>query len=140
MTEFLREAAQKVLQIAIEHEVERFIESYQNKTLEDGKQRVVRNGYLPERSIQTGIGDIDVSVPRVRDREQKDQDKIEFKLSWLPKYMRRTATLDCMLPLLYLKISTNDFQAVLEPILGLEAANLSPQVISRMKTAWYKEY
>jgi len=140
LTEFLRASAQKMLQIAIEQEVTEFVARYRASRLSDGKQRVVRNGYLPERDIQTGIGRVEVKVPRVRDRQVGDK-KVEFCLSWIPKYMRRSSTIDSMLPLLYLKgISTNDFGAVLEPILGKDAANISPSVISRMKSSWFDEY
>ena len=141
LTEFLRTSAQKMLQIAIEQEVAEFVEGYKASRLSDGRSRIVRNGYLPERSIQTGIGNVDVKVPRVRDRQQVASDKVEFRLSWIPKYMRRSSTIDSLLPLLYLKgISTNDFGVVLEPILGKDASNISPSVISRMKSSWFDEY
>jgi len=140
LTEFLRDSAQKMLQVAIEHEVTEFIGQYQHHLLEDGRRRVVRNGYLPQRDIQTGIGSVEVKVPRVRDRQSSDH-KVEFFPSWIPKYMRRTKTIDSLLPLLYLKgISTNDFKSALEPILGNDAANISPSVISRMKNSWFSEY
>ena len=140
LTEFLRSSARKMLQEAIEYEVNEFIEQNKVKRLESGKQRVVRNGYLPERNIQTGIGSIELKVPRIRDRNASS-DKVEFYLSWIPKYMRRTPTLESMIPLLYLKgISSNNFQSILEPILGPKAANLSPSVISKMKNSWFSEY
>jgi transposase-like protein len=140
LTVFLRESAQKMLQIAIEQEVTDFIEQHKIKRLEDGRQRVVKNGYLPERKIQSGIGAIEVKVPRVRDRE-RGVDKIQFSSYWLPKHMRKTATLDTWLPILYLKgISTGDFQAALEPLLGKDAAGLSPSVISRLKAQWLSDY
>ena len=72
LSEFLRESAQKMLQIAIEEEVQNFISSYQDKLLINGSRQVVRNGYLPERNIQTGIGEVAVKVPRVRDRGKED--------------------------------------------------------------------
>lgn len=142
LTEFLRQAAQNVLQAAIEQEAHELLLKLKSEKLADNRLRVVKNGYLPERQIQTGIGDIAVKVPRIRDRAQTSPDKaIKFYPSWIPKYMRRTATLDSLLPLLYLKgISTGDFQAALEPILGKDAANLSPSVISRMKASWLEEY
>lgn len=140
LTLFLRESAQKMLQLALEQEVNEFIERYQSERLADGRQRVVKNGYLPERNIQTGIGSVEVKAPRVRDRAAGVA-KIQFSSYWLPKHMRRTATLDVWLPILYLKgISTGDFQAVLEPLLGKNAACLSPAVISRLKAGWLDEY
>lgn len=94
LSEFLRESAQKMLQIAIEEEVQSFILSYRDKKIENGNNRVVRNGYLPERSIQTGIGAVAVKVPRIRDRGEED---IKFTPSLIPQYMRRTATIDVLL-------------------------------------------
>ena len=89
--------------LAIEAEVETFIESYKTQRLESGKQRIVRNGHLPEREIQTGIGPVEVKVPRVRDRKTNSDNKITFHPSWFPKYMRRTRSIESLLPLLYLK-------------------------------------
>lgn len=129
-----------MLQVVIEGEVEGFIEAYKALTLAEGKQRIVRNGYQPARSIQTGIGNINVKLPRVRDREST-LDKIHFHSQLIPKYMRRTVTLDVFLPLLYLKgISTGDFTQVMEPVLGSQAKSLSPNVISRLKAEWFEEY
>lgn len=140
LTEFLKVSAQKMLKLALEVEVNEFMESYRDNRLSDGRKRVVRNGYLPEREIQTGIGSIAVKVPRIRDREEVES-KLEFSSYWVPKHMRRTMTLDSLLPLLYLKgISTNDFQRVLEPVLGKEARGLSPSVISRLKSVWLDDY
>jgi transposase-like protein len=140
LTAFLKESAQKMLQIAIEQEVNDFIAFYKDQRLEDGRQRVVKNGYLPERGIHTGIGTIKVEVPRTRDRST-DKDKIIFNPWWIPRHMRRTATLDVWLPILYLKgISTGDFQRVLEPLLGKGASNISPSVISRLKSEWLTDY
>lgn len=138
LSEFLRESAQKMLQVAIEEEVQSFILSYQDKKIENGNNQMVRNGYLPERNIQTGIGSVAVKVPRIRDRGQEN---IKFTPSLIPQYMRRTATIDVLLPLLYLKgISTNDFADSFEPILGNNPKNLSPNVISRLKAEWYEQY
>jgi putative transposase len=140
LSEFLRQSAQKMLRVAIEEEVREFVSSYSSDRLDDGAARIVRNGYLPERAIQTGIGDIEVKVPRVRDRSI-GKEKIKFCPSWIPKYMRRSVNIETMLPIMYLKgISTNDFKAVLEPMLGAGASNLSPSVISRMKSSWLSEY
>ena len=133
LTNFLRESAQKMLAMAIENEVNEFIKTHQHLTLSEGLQRVVRNGYQPERTIQTGIGSIALKLPRVRDRENVEE-KIQFHTQLIPKYMRRTVTLDVMLPLLYLKgISTGEFTQVMEPMLGASAKSISAHVISRLK-------
>ena len=141
LTDFLRESAKTMLHLAIEAEVETFIESYKTQRLESGKQRIVRNGHLPEREIQTGIGSVEVKVPRVRDRKTDSDNKITFHPSWFPKYMRRTRSIESLIPLLYLKgISTGDFKTVLTPLLGEQANNLSHPVICRLKKSWLDEY
>ncbi len=137
LTEILRKGAQRLLATAVEEEVEQFL-GYHNKPEE--KPRFVRNGYLPEREIQTGIGAVVVEVPRVRDRAFA-KDGVTFGSSIIPKYLRRSRSLEALLPLLYLKgISTNDFADALKPLLGDEAKNLSPGVISRLKAVWEDEY
>ena len=118
--------------------MENFISNHGEKKLSNGNQQVVRNGYLPERNIQTGIGEVSVSMPRVRDRGKEG---IKFTSSLIPQYMRRSVTMDVLLPLLYLKgISTKDFADSFEPILGKKPKNMSPNVISRLKAGWYEEY
>ncbi|HFK9858443.1 TPA: IS256 family transposase [Legionella pneumophila] len=135
LTETLRAGARQLLAAAIEAEVAEFLESHNG----DGKARFVRNGYLPEREIQTGIGQVAVKVPRVRDRS-KSSDGIGYVSNLVPKYLRRSKRLNDFLPLLYLKgISTNDFIEVLKPLIG-EVKNLSPGVISRLKATWEQEY
>ena len=135
LTETLRAGARQLLAAAIEAEVSEFLESHNSHE----KARFVRNGYLPEREIQTGIGQVAVKVPRVRDRS-KSSDGIGYVSNLVPKYLRRSKRLNDFLPLLYLKgISTNDFVEVLKPLIG-EANNLSPGVISRLKATWEQEY
>jgi transposase-like protein len=142
LTEFMREAAQNMIKVAVQAEADAFIMQHKKLTLEDGKQRVVRNGYLPERAIQTGIGQVQVKIPRVRDRHaQAKEQGLHFSSTLVPKYLRRTMTLDVLLPLLYLKgISAGDMQSALVPLLGDNAKSLSANVISRLKTQWYDDY
>jgi transposase-like protein len=136
LTELLREGAQRLLASAIEAEVAAFLERFQGEKTAEGRHRLVRNGRLPSRTIQTGIGDIEVSVPRVRDREGK----IRFSSSLLPPYLRRTKTVEELLPWLYLKgISSGDFQEALTVLLGPDAPGLSAGTISRLKTSWKDE-
>ena len=138
LSDFLRSSAQQMLQLAIEEEVQNFMIIYKDKLLNNGNKQVVRNGYLPERNIQTGIGEIAVKVPRIRDRGKEN---IQFTSNLIPQYMRRTVTIDVLLPLLYLKgISTTDFADSFEPILGSSPKNLSPNVISRLKAGWHEQY
>lgn len=136
LTEIARAGAQQMLTIALQAEVDEYITQHQ-ATLSNGHQRLIKNGYLPERRVQTGIGDIAVKVPRVKDKKKA----IKFSSSIVPPYMKRSLSLEKLLPLLYLKgISTGEFQEALAPLLGEEAKNLSPGVISRLKAEWEDEY
>lgn len=138
VTQLIREGAHRLISEAIELELESFLEAVSER-LSDGRPRVVRNGYLPERLLMTGIGQVAVKLPRVRDRALGDN-KITFKSALIPPYMRRTATIEKVLPLLYLKgVSERDFIEVLSPIFGESARNLSPSVISRLKSSWEDE-
>jgi putative transposase len=137
LTDILREGAQKMLASAIEAEVAQFLARFNEEKLPDGRARMVRNGHLPERSLQTGLGSIDVAMPRVRDRKRK----IHFSSSILPPYLRRTKTVEELLPWLYLKgISTGDFQEALTVLLGSNAPGLSASTICRLKEVWQEEH
>ena len=96
----------------------------------------MRHGYGPERVIQTGIGALEVKRPKVRDRAANAEsgEKVRFSSHILPRWARRSRSLDALLPVLYLRgISTGDFQEALAAILGPDAPNLSPGVISRKR-------
>ena len=110
--------------------------------LPDGRDRIVRHGHGPERSIQTGVGAIAVRRAKVRDRgEVVAEEKIRFTSSILPKWARRTKSLDSLLPILYLRgISTGDFREALAALLGKNAPNLSPAAITRLTAEWQAEY
>lgn len=137
LTEILRVGAQRMLAAAIEAEVSVFLEGFMGQETAEGRRRVVRNGHLPGRAIQTGVGAVEVKIPRVRDREKA----IRFTSSILPPYIRRTKTLEGLLPWLYLKgISTGDFQEALIALLGREAPGLSASTISRLKAVWQEEH
>ncbi len=129
----LREGARKLLQQAIENEVLEVIETYKSQKDEVGQRKVKRNGYLPSRQIQTGLGNITVEQPRVRG--------VSFTSAILPKYMRRLPSIEALVPSLYLKgISTGDMQEALEAILGENAKGLSATNIVRLKETWETEY
>ena len=137
LTEVLRHGARELLQQAVEDEVAEFIARHRELKDEQSRQRVVRNGYKPERSIQTGIGEVPVKAPRVRDREGE----IKFRSSILPAYLRRTRSIEELLPWLYLKgLSTGDFSTALAALLGKDARGLSAATISRLKEVWKGEY
>jgi putative transposase len=141
LTEILRSKAREILAAAIEMEAQDFIEHYKGYRLPDGRQRVVRNGYLPEREVMTGIGPVAVEGVRVRDRGASHGERIEFSPSVLPRYLRRSRSVEELLPWLYLKgISTGDFQEALQALLGPNAPGLSASTISRLKTVWEQEY
>ena len=136
LTDTLRTGAQRLLASALELEIEEFLESYSADRLASGQQRIVRNGHLPEREVQTGIGGIAVKVPRARDREGE----VKFKSTLLPPYLKRTKSIEELLPWLYLKgISTNDFGSALQSLLGIEAPGLTASSISRLKSRWEEE-
>ena len=126
----------------MEAEFAAFLTSHGDLKLPDGRQRVVRHGHDPVRPIQTGIGPVEVEKPKARDRGASSADeRIRYASSILPKWARRTKSLDVLLPALYLRgISTGDFQEVLTALLGKDAPNLSPAVIARLKGEWEDEY
>lgn len=133
----LKEGAQKLLQQAIENEVEEYLQRNKDFRLPDNKQMVIRNGYQPWREIQTGLGAVGIKRPRVRDRREG----YRFTSAILPPYARRTPSVESVIPALYLKgISTNDFPEALEAILGENAQGLSPTNIVRLKKTWEAEY
>ena len=137
LTEVLRRGAKELLQQAVEVEVAEAIARYAALKDEQGRRRVVRNGYLPERSIQTGIGEVAVRAPRVRDRAGE----LKFSSRLLPPYLRRTRSLDELLPWLYLKgLSSSDFSGALTALLGPAAPGLSAAKICRLKEIWRLEY
>jgi transposase-like protein len=136
LTEILRHGCSRILSEALETEIELFIEHYKELRDAQGRQRVIRNGYLPEREIQTGLGQVKVQVPRARDRES-DAEPIRFSSSILPPYLRRTRSIEELLPWLYLKgVSTGDFRDALSALLGKDAPGLSPKTIGRLKSKW----
>ena len=141
LTEILRSGAKRLIEQAVEAEFAAFLASHGDLRLPDGRQRVVRHGYDPVRPIQTGIGPVEVEKPKARDRGARGEDRIRYASSILPKWARRTKSLDVLLPALYLRgISTGDFQEVLTALLGKDAPNLSPGVIARLKSDWEDDY
>jgi putative transposase len=143
LTEIAREGARRMLVTALEAEIGAFLDGFAGERLPDGRQRVVRHGHGPERKIQTGIGALEIRRPKVRDRAAaaSSGEKIRFTSHILPKWARRSRSLDALLPVLYLRgISTGDFQEALSAILGAEAPNLSPGVISRLTAEWETEF
>jgi transposase-like protein len=140
LQEILRQGAQKMLAQAIEAEVAEWIEEHQHATDEQGRRQVVRNGYLPERKIVTGLGELTIEQPRVHDRRPPGQQE-KFSSKLLPPYLRKTKSIEELIPYLYLKgISTGDFHEALSAILGPDCPGLSATTIVRLKTVWEQEY
>ena len=140
LTEILRAGAQKMLLAAIEDEVASYVSQRVGLLDEDGQRQVVRNGFLPERELMTGIGKVRVKQPRVRDKRPPEQRKF-FTPSVLPKYLRKTKSMEELIPWLYLKgISTNDFPEALQALLGADTKGLSASTITRLKSVWEGEY
>jgi len=138
LTELLRVGARDLIKQAVEAELADMLSQYESHKLPDGRQAVVRNGYLPERTLQTGLGDVAIQVPKVRDRSG---DGVKFTSSLLPPYLKRTKSIEELLPWLYLKgLSTGDYSEALWALLGKNAKGLSANTISRLKADWLDEY
>ena len=142
LTALLRSGARQLLEQAIEAEVAAFLAARKDLKLADGRDRLVRHGHGPERMIQTGIGAIEVQRVKIRDRAPGPAgERIRFSSALLPRWARRTTSLDALLPILYLRgVSAGDFQEALSVLLGKDAPNLSPAVISRLKESWADDY
>lgn len=141
LTEVLRHGARALLAQAVEAELSAWLESHADKRTEDGRRRVVRHGHLPEREIMTGIGPVTVRCPRVRDRVGKAAERFRFWSAILPRYARRSKSLEVLIPILYLKgVSTGAFEEALTALLGKDASGLSASTISRLKEAWLEEH
>jgi transposase-like protein len=138
--DILRHGAQQLLAQAIEAEVADWIDRHQDCRDAAGKRQVVRNGYLPERTITTGVGPVTVQQPRVHDRRPAgEQDK--FSSAILPPYLRKTRSIEELIPWLYLKgVSSGDFSEALAALLGPDAKGLSATTVTRLKGLWEQEY
>lgn len=130
-----------MLQSAIEAEVNEFLAEHAARRDASGKREVVRNGYLPRRTILTGAGPLEVEQPRVRDHAADSDRRVQFSSQILPPYLRRSRTIEELIPWLYLKgISTGNFTEALQALAGPEATGLGPNVIVRLKEQWSAEY
>lgn len=138
LSELVRQGARELIRKAVEAELSEMLTEYKEVKLPDGRQAIVRNGYLPERSIQTGIGEVSVQVPKVRDRSGSG---VHFTSTLLPPYLRRSKSMEELIPWLYLKgISTGDFGEALCSLVGENARGLSANTVSRLKADWTGEY
>lgn len=142
LTQILKEWAQSLLAQAIEAEVDEHILRHQDLKDAGGRRLVVRNGHLPEREIQTPLGQIPIKQPRINDhRLDADGNRVRFKSGILPPYLRRTKSIEELIPWLYLKgISSGDFSETLSVILVKNAAGLSAASVLRLKEGWKDDY
>jgi putative transposase len=142
LTEIAREGARRMLAQVLIAEADAFVAMWKDLKLPDGRDRIVRHGHGPDRTIQTGVGPVEIRRAKVRDRgDVGTEAKIRFSSAILPKWARRTKSLDALLPVLYLRgVSTGDFQEALISLLGKDAPNLSPAVISRLTAEWQVDY
>lgn len=138
LTDLLRSGARQLIAQAVEVELQDLLEQQEHRRLPDGRAAIVRNGFQPERPVETGIGPIKVKIPKVRSR---DGEPITFHSALVPPYVRKARSLEAALPWLYLKgISTGEMASALSVLVGPEAQGLSASTISRLKGQWGKEY
>lgn len=138
LSELLRSGARQLIQQAVEAELQELLASVADRRQPDGRAEVVRNGYLPAREIQTGLGPVTVQIPKVR---AKSGEPVTFRSALVPPYVRKTRSLEAALPWLYLKgVSSGEMASALEVLVGPEAQGLSASTVSRLKRTWAEEY
>jgi len=142
LTEILRRGARDMLVEAVENEVAEYVKAHSHHRDDHGHRLVVRNGHLPERTIQTGVGLVEIAQPRINDKRTDEHgQRIRFSSKILPPYLRRTRSINELIPWLYLKgVSTGDFTDALEALLGPDASGLSATNIVRLKASWQQEW
>ena len=138
LTDMLRKGARQLIAQAVEAEVQGLLEQYRDRHTAEGKPAVVRNGYLPERQLQTGLGPVSVRIPKVRSRTGAP---VTFRSALVPPYVRRSRSLEAALPWLYLKgVSTGEMAEALKVLVGPDAVGLSASTVARLKKVWAQEY
>jgi len=138
LTELLRSGARKLIEQAVEIELEEYMTGFAGQLTSDGHAAVVRNGHLPERALQTALGPVTVKIPKVRSRTGEP---VTFRSALVPPYIRKTRSLEAALPWLYLKgISSGEMGDALKVLVGPEAKGLSASTVSRLKQVWGQEY
>ena len=138
LTELLRMGAERLIYQAVEAELQELLADHAERRTEDGKASVVRNGYLPARKLQTGLGPVTVDIPKVR---AKTGEPVTFRSALVPPYVRKTKSLEAALPWLYLKgVSSGEMGEALKVLVGPDAEGLSASTVSRLKQVWAQEY
>ena len=138
LTDLLRQGARQLIQQAVEAELQELLEGHAERKTPEGTAGVTRNGYLPERDLQTGLGPVTVRIPKVR---SKTGEPVTFRSALVPPYVRKTKSLEAALPWLYLKgVSSGEMEQALQVLVGPEAKGLSASTVSRLKQVWAQEY
>ncbi len=138
LTALLRSGARQLINQAVEAELQELLSWHSGRRTEDGHAVVVRNGHLPERELQTGLGPVTVKIPKVRSRTGEP---VAFRSVLVPPYVRKTKSLEAALPWLYLKgVSSGEMGEALKVLIGVEAKGLSSSTVSRLKQIWGQEY
>ena len=138
LTAMLRAGAQELICQAVDAELQSLLSSHADRVTDGGRAAVVRNGYLPERQLQTSIGPVTVKVPKVR---AKTGAPVTFRSALVPPYVRKTRTLEAALPWLYLNgVSSGEMGEALRVLVGPEAEGFSASTVSRLKQVWAQEY
>jgi putative transposase len=141
LDEIVQRGAQQMLQAAIEAEVDQFLTEQTTKRDAEGRRLVVRNGHLPVREIMTGAGPLEIRQPRARDNDPNPSARVRFSPSIIPQYMRKSPSLEEMIPVLYLLgVSTGDFSEALAALLGDQAKGFSANTVVRLKEKWTSEH
>lgn len=139
LDQIVQQGSQRMLQAAIE--ADSFLEQHSSKRDDRGRRLVVRNGRLPDREVMTGAGKLAASQPWVRDKSTGEDDRVHFSPKVLLPNLRRSQSIDDLIPWLYLKgVSTGDFRAALQSLVGEAASGLSANTIVRLKESWSAEY
>lgn len=141
LTEIIRKGAADLLGAAVRAEVAAWIDEHASITDADGRRQVVRNGSMPHREIVTGVGPVRVSQPRVHDRRTPEQGRETFTSAILPPYLRKTRSIEELIPWLYLKgVSTSDFSEALAALIGVQTPGFSASTVTRLKESWEQDY
>jgi transposase-like protein len=136
-----REGARKMLQAALEEEVNSFMELHSSKIDDEGRTQVICKGYMSSREVISGAGQLKIQQPRVRDKSPSNGDRVKFSSSILPPYLRRSKSIDELLPWRYLMgVSTGDFSDALPSITGGPVEGMSANTIVRLKDSWTKDF
>jgi len=141
LDQIVRQGAREMLHTAIDAEVEQFLEEHGSKRDAAGRRLVVRNGHLPAREIVTGAGTLEIQQPRVRDNDPDKSSRVRFSPCLVPQYMRKSPSIEEMIPVLYLLgVSTGDFSEALEALVGEQAKGFSANTVVRLKDKWTAEH